>query len=556
MSVANGTNGLIMTRGLPVAGILLVSLVSQGASAYNYLTCSNGTRTNFYGGNITLNYANNLTSAQKTAISLGFSRLTAFSKTSITPLDVSDSSFSLGNGQNEIYLSSSIATADCSWYFNASTCNVTEADIRFGSPTWTTTDNSQHFPYKSPGRSMTATAVHEGAHCLGMAHANNRYNMMGTDFNHVTRNGTAAYYGPGEDLSAGLIAWRGKKSTTDAYRDLGITVFRYDGISGEYSSHKFGVLKNSSGATLPVVGSYQGQVTYQVVAGATIQMELTLENNGERDLEVPNVGYYLSANSIISSDDTLITAVNGYSLTRDAPLEITVTLTIPVATAPGNYFLGAYIDHDDLISNETTSANNAAYYPVAIVAPAPPANDSRHNAMSITQGGSVTGTLVGATPDGSGSCGESSGQPDIWYTFTPSTSGVVRVDTCGSNDYPGVDLGVDTVLSLHSADGAAEHACNDDAPTVPGCGSLDGGSLLDSYAERYLSAGETSLIRVSKSSGSAALDAVVVNVNFEQDSDGDGVVDSADNCPAAANPDQADADLDGVGDVCDTPSGC
>ena len=32
---------------------------------------------------------------------------------------------------------------------------------------------------------------------------------------------------------------------------------------------------------------------------------------------------------------------------------------------------------------------------------------------------------------------------------------------------------------------------------------------------------------------------------------GDGVGDVCDNCPAKANPDQADADLDGTGDLCD-----
>lgn len=37
----------------------------------------------------------------------------------------------------------------------------------------------------------------------------------------------------------------------------------------------------------------------------------------------------------------------------------------------------------------------------------------------------------------------------------------------------------------------------------------------------------------------------------EGDSDGDGVVDGSDNCEAAANPDQADADSNGVGDACD-----
>ncbi len=42
-----------------------------------------------------------------------------------------------------------------------------------------------------------------------------------------------------------------------------------------------------------------------------------------------------------------------------------------------------------------------------------------------------------------------------------------------------------------------------------------------------------------------------VEICAEADTDGDGIVDSADNCPTVANPGQEDADNDGTGDVCE-----
>ncbi len=45
---------------------------------------------------------------------------------------------------------------------------------------------------------------------------------------------------------------------------------------------------------------------------------------------------------------------------------------------------------------------------------------------------------------------------------------------------------------------------------------------------------------------------VVTDLPPVTDTDGDGVPDGQDNCPLVANPDQADSDLDGVGDACDT----
>lgn len=47
-----------------------------------------------------------------------------------------------------------------------------------------------------------------------------------------------------------------------------------------------------------------------------------------------------------------------------------------------------------------------------------------------------------------------------------------------------------------------------------------------------------------------------VVLGWGKDSDGDQVPDAGDNCPDAANYDQADTDADGIGDACDTPKAC
>ena len=373
-----------MLNNAPVklATLCLLAAACAHTHAYTYLTCANGKKLDFNGGHMTFNYANNLSAAQKAAISLGHDRLTAFADTSITTVDNNDGNFSSGNGENEIYLDSSVSTASCTYWFYAVPCTVAEADVQYGNQSWITTDNSQHYPYAA-GRSMTGTAVHEGGHCVGMAHTNNLANMMGAEYSYVTRQGIAAYYGPGEDLSDGLIDLHGEKSGgLDTHRDVGATVMRYSGSSGEYSLHGFGVLRDQGGTALPVAGSYVGQPAYQVGSGATVQMEIMLENNGETDIENADVGFYLSGNDIISSTDTLLGTL-GYTLGRDGPLQATATVTIPAATAPGNYFLGAYADHLNLIP-ETTVANNAAYYPITVVGPVPTVTTDAASAIAAT----------------------------------------------------------------------------------------------------------------------------------------------------------------------------
>ena len=126
-----------------------------------------------------------------------------------------------------------------------------------------------------------------------------------------------------------------------------------------------------------------------------------------------------------------------------------------------------------------------------------PTNDPCGNATNVSAGGTFDGTLVNASNDGTASCGSSATNPDVWYRYVNgSCPTVLTVTTCGTNDIPSVDAGIDTVLAMFGSCGGAQLDCNDDSA---GSCANDGGVLLrDSKLSRSLAAGETVLIRVSK----------------------------------------------------------
>jgi len=120
--------------------------------------------------------------------------------------------------------------------------------------------------------------------------------------------------------------------------------------------------------------------------------------------------------------------------------------------------------------------------------PVPPSNDSCANAQWAGAGVEYTGSTSLATNDGTANCGGSGSSPDVWVKYRPATSGTVRVDTCGS--------GYDTVISLHSACGGPQLACNDDqSGGGTGCGNL---SSLINYS---MTAGTTYWIRIAGYNG-------------------------------------------------------
>jgi len=133
-----------------------------------------------------------------------------------------------------------------------------------------------------------------------------------------------------------------------------------------------------------------------------------------------------------------------------------------------------------------------------------------------------------------------------------------------------VDTAGGAKLQFFDADGTSLYSGN--APTSPGSGGL---SFLGAYV-----ADPPGIARVRITSGTAAIgpgitdggpnDLVVLDDFIygeptdggggpgggppPTDTDGDGRPDTSDNCASVANPDQADGDHDGAGDLCDAPA--
>jgi len=134
---------------------------------------------------------------------------------------------------------------------------------------------------------------------------------------------------------------------------------------------------------------------------------------------------------------------------------------------------------------------NTNFVPVA------PPNDQCANAANLAGfSGNVTGSVFCATNDGTSLCGGSSSNPDVWYRWTNTTSraGRLYLNTCGTHDAPGVDLGMDTVLNAYNGCPGGPIACNDDAfPTCPRAQ----GANFDSRLGFVVASARTMRVRVS-----------------------------------------------------------
>jgi len=144
----------------------------------------------------------------------------------------------------------------------------------------------------------------------------------------------------------------------------------------------------------------------------------------------------------------------------------------------------------------------------------PPLNDDPAFPLDLT--GSAAGSLAAATPSGTLACSFAPDQPDTWYRYTAPINGTLHVNTCGTNDTGGIDMGMDTIVSVHDPGCAgtllSALTCNDDWPSGSdplACTADDQANPRDSAVTVPVMQGQTVVVRVSKYPSSSAGDYVV-----------------------------------------------
>lgn len=283
----------------------------------------------------------------------------------------------VNNGESEVWGTTDTALLNgaparafiwwtCFQVGGVTTQHINEGDVIFDFQTpfqWTADElKSSIIRYTGTLRQLQGTAVHEFGHALGLNHVNTEYNVMGTDFEHIWANGSAARGYLGEDAADGVVALYGPWSF--AWQDLGVAHWRFFGANGEYSDHEKTAVYNSADVLRPTV-DVRGETGYRVRRGQNVRVEFTYENNG-RDSQTVNTGWYISTNDVISTADRLIATNTGMTLSRGDVLTFRRDLTIPSDLKSGRrYYLGTIVDKDGAVADQVPS-NNATYIPLKV----------------------------------------------------------------------------------------------------------------------------------------------------------------------------------------------
>jgi subtilase family serine protease len=129
------------------------------------------------------------------------------------------------------------------------------------------------------------------------------------------------------------------------------------------------------------------------VAGSPITTESYVYNVGARLAEPSAVGYYLSADPVLSPDDVLVGSTPGIEVEAGYSAIVTGTFTLPAATAGGRYYVLFVADYLNQLA-ESNETNNTNYAMLLVLVPGA---DLRMQSLSTEAVAGSTDSQVNAT---------------------------------------------------------------------------------------------------------------------------------------------------------------
>lgn len=347
---------------------LMILMCFGEAYAFSYLSCNNGNAHKWYNNGFTTYYApvSFDNSPYLNSITNAANKINKNPSKAWMALKRGDNNVGHNNGYSEVWYNPSVNGSAYSINFTNNNCWIQENDVVFYQRNWTPNMNhGSHISYSGQSIPMETTAVHEFGHSLGLGHTSNRYSIMGTDWTHITKNGSVIESYLGEDASAGLLNLYGVyyNNNNNTFEDVSVSHWQYVSTSGEYSVHGKTPIQNTNGYNLSSFFA-SGNTHYNVNRGQTVRAWFNYDNNGANTQEV-NASYYLSNNDYISTSDYYlfthsITLNRNYSnLWSDGPVLLYTDVYIPTNITTGYKYLGVILSPKNNISEVSTSNNSA-----------------------------------------------------------------------------------------------------------------------------------------------------------------------------------------------------